>query len=112
MERKIIFYENGENKFEVAFDYDILNIHIENSHNLSTREDIVNALTYIHSTEEYKELIAAGYTRTTKSQINEWLAHSRLWNWGYKRNRTGSVDLDQNESKFRKFIYFILTFLG
>ena len=112
MNTKTIYYTFCNKEYEVTFNYDILNIHIENSHELYTREEVVNALEYIHSTEEYKKLAVAGYTRTTKSQINEWLAYNRLWNWGYKRSRTGSVDLDQNESKFRKFIYFILTLLG
>ena len=106
MNTKIIYY----NEYKVIFDYDILNIHIEDSHNLYTREEVVNALTYIHNTLEYKELAAAGYTRTLKEQVDEWIAHNVMWSWGYKRNRTGSVDLNQNESKFRKIIYSIIAF--
>lgn len=98
------------NNYKITFNYDILNIHIENSHELYTRQEVIDALDYIHSTEEYKELAAAGYTRTLKEQVDEWIAHNVMWSWGYKRNRTGSVDLNQNESKFRKFIYSIIAF--
>ena len=51
-----------------------------------------------------------GYTRTPKEQVDEWIAHNVMWSWGYKRNRTGSVDLNQNESKFRKIVYSIIAF--
>ena len=106
MNIKTIYYK----EYKVTFNYDILNIHIENSHELYTRQEVEEALTYIHSTFEYKKLVSMGYTRTLKSQIDEWRAHNVMWSWGYKRNRTGSVDLNQNESKFRKIIYSIIAF--
>ena len=106
MNEKIIYYKD----FEITFNYDILNIHIKDSHKLYTRQEVEEALTYIYFTEEYMELVEAGYTRTPKEQIDEWIAHNVMWSWGYKRSRTGSVDLDQNESKFRKIIYSIIAF--
>ena len=111
MEKKL-YYTYSDKEYEVTFNYDILSIHIEGSHELYTRQEVVDALTYIHSTEEYKELVAAGFTRTLKSQIDEWRAHNVMWSWGYKRNRTGSVDLDQGESGLRKFLYAIIAHLG
>jgi hypothetical protein len=111
MEKKI-YYTFEEKDYEITFNYDILSIHIESSHEIYSRQDVINALEFIHSTEEYKELIAAGYTRTLKEQISEWRAHNVMWSWGYKRNRTGSVDLDQGESSLRKFLYAIIACLG
>ena len=111
MEKKI-YYTFEEKDYEITFNYDILSIHIENSHEIYTREGVVDALNYIHETPEYKELVAAGYTRTYKSQVDEWRAHNVMWSWGYKRNRTGSVDLDQNETPLRKFLYKIISYLG
>lgn len=111
MEKKI-YYTFEEKDYEVTFNYDILNIHIENSHELYTRQEVIDALTYIHSTFEYKKLVSMGYTRTLKSQIDEWRAHNVMWSWGFKRSRTDSVDLDQNESKLRKFLYSIIAHLG
>ena len=112
MEKKIIYKHEEKGEFEVTFNYDTLNIHIEDSRKLYSKKLVEEALTYIHSTEEYKELVAAGYTRTYKSQLDEWRAHNVMWSWGYKRSQTGSVDLDQNESSSRKFIYSILAILG
>ena len=109
MEKKII-YKCEEGEFEVIFNYDILNIHIKDSHKLYSRQEVEDALAYIHSTFEYKKLISMGYTRTLKEQVDEWIAHNVMWSWGYRRNRTSSVDLDQNESKFRKIIYSIIAF--
>ena len=105
---KTIYYKN----FEVTFNYDNLNIHIKDSYKINSKKLVEEALNYIHSTVEYQELVAAGYTRTYKSQVDEWRAHNAMWSWGYQRSRTGSVDLDQNESSLRKFIYSILAFLG
>ena len=106
MKSKSIKYNN----LNITFYYDNLNIHIDDSYLIEGREAVASAIQYIQSTTEYKEFVKAGFSRTTGCLINEWLAHNILYKWGYQKARTGSVDLDQNESKFRKFIYFILTF--
>lgn len=106
--KKIIYYQD----YEIIFDFDNLNIHIKDSHKLYSRQAVEEALNYIHSTVEYQEFVDAGYTRTYKSQLNEWRAHNVMWSWGYKRSQTGSVDLDQNESNLRKFLYSIIACLG
>lgn len=113
MNTKTIFYNDEKNGvFEITFNYDILNIHIEDSRKLYYQEEVEKALEFIHSTPEYAEFVNAGYTRTHKSQLEEWRAHNIMWSWGYKRSRTGSVDLDQNESALRKFLYKIIAILG
>lgn len=84
-------------------------LHIENSYLIETKEGIMGALACIHETETYKHLKASGYTRTLKSEYQEWKAHNFLYKIGYKRERTKSVDIDQNETKLRKVIYAILS---
>lgn len=81
---------------------------IKNSH-LVQGEHIEKALTLIHTTQEYVFLKKNGYNRTFESEVAEWKAHNVLYRWGIARERTGTVDIDQNESKFRRFIYAILS---
>ena len=66
-------------------------------------------LEYIHTKEGYKTLCESGYTRTIKSEYREWKAHNFLYRIGFMRSRTGSVDIDQNEPMWRRFIYAILS---
>lgn len=112
MEKKIFYNDKKNGIFEITFNYDILNIHIKDSRKLYYQEDVEKALEFIHNTPEYEELVAAGYTRSPQSQVEEWRAHNIMWSWGYKRNRTGSVDLDQNETPLRKLLYKIISYLG
>lgn len=84
-------------------------IHIENSHNVKERATMEILLDYIHSTEDYKKLLEAGFTRTKGSQLREWIGHNFLYNVGYKGDQTGSVDIDQNEPKWRRFLYAIFS---
>lgn len=84
-------------------------LHIENSYLIETKEGIMRALDIIRGTKAYEELKASGYTRTPKSEYREWKAHNFLYKIGYKRERTKSVDIDQNESKLRRFVYAVLS---
>ncbi|MDO4566798.1 MAG: hypothetical protein Q4B42_05650 [Oscillospiraceae bacterium] len=40
------------------------------------------------------------YERSVSSMVLEWVAHNKLYEYGYQRNRTGSVDLDNAEDRF------------
>ena len=81
---------------------------IKNSYLITHNKDIKAVLEYIHGLDEYKKLQEAGYTRTLKSEYYEWKGHNALYLLGYQRSRTGSVDIDQNEPKWRRFLYAIL----
>lgn len=95
--------------FKVAFQYDALSFYIENSYLVKTKKDIVKILEVIHLTPEYKRLVDHGYTRTIKSEYQEWYAHNVLYNLGILRGRTGTVNINNNESKIRLFGYAILS---
>ena len=61
--------------------------------------------------EYFERIAAAGYTRTKESLIREWKAHNVLYRWGYEKERTGSVDFSQYESRGRRVAYFFLSWL-
>jgi hypothetical protein len=84
-------------------------LHIENSHILKRGKTIMAELEYIHTMDGYKELQASGYTRTIKSEYREWKGHNTLYRLGIMRNRTGSVDIDQNEPMWRRLFYAVLS---
>ncbi len=84
-------------------------LHIENSYLITSKNGIKHTLETIRKTRMYKDLKASGYTRTPESEYQEWRAHNFLYRIGYKRERTKHVDIDQNESELRKFIYAILS---
>jgi hypothetical protein len=86
-------------------------LHIENSYMVEDKSTIKLILTYIHDTDEYKALVEAGYNRTYDGEYKEWAAHNVLYRWGINRSSTRSVDINNKETKFRKFCYaFLSTF--
>ena len=94
---------------KVTFSFIDKCLHIDNSYLITSDAEIKSALRYIRKYDAYKRLQDAGYTRTPESEYQEWKAHNVLYSWGIARERTSHVDIDQNESKFRRFIYAILS---
>lgn len=84
-------------------------VSIKNSYLVTRNEDIKAVLEYIRSLDEYKKLKEFGYTRTPMSEFQEWKGHNMLYKLGYQKSRTCSVDIDQNEPKWRRFVYAILS---
>ena len=99
------------NNLKVSFDYENLNIHIQDSYLIKDSKIVENAIENILASVYFEKLAAAGYTRTSKSLIREWKAHNVLYRWGIAKERTGSVDMSQHESVFRRFCYFFLSWL-
>ena len=95
----------------VQIDYDNLNIQIKDSYRINNALDLEMAVEDIMGSVYFEKLAAAGYTRTSKSLIREWRAHNVLYRWGYEKERTGTVDFSQHESRFRRFCYFFLSWL-
>lgn len=84
-------------------------LHIKDSWRVTDVYQQEYILGVLREVEEYQELQASGYSRTLKSELREWRAHNFLYKIGYKRERTGTTDIDQKESKFRRFIFAILS---
>jgi len=45
----------------------------------------------------YESMFPSNWNRTMQSLINEWDAHNKLYNFGYKRERTADVDLNNKD---------------
>lgn len=95
--------------FKVTFDYKNLNIHIQDSWQVKDAGVLEGAINAITVSIYFDKLAAAGFTRSKKSLLREWRAHNVLYRWGYKKERTGSVDFNQNESLGRRIGYFFLS---
>lgn len=97
-------------KKRISFSYgDNPCVSIKNSYLVTRNEDIKAVLAYVRGLDEYKKLKEFGYTRTPQSEFQEWKGHNVLYKLGYQRSRTGSVDIDQNEPMWRRFVYAILS---
>lgn len=84
------------------------NIHIKDSYRIQSDEDKKQILHKIMGSHSY---VAGHYKRNFKSYLREWKAHNYLYNKNFKREQTASVDLNDNESLFRRFCYFFLSIL-
>lgn len=82
---------------------------IKDAYKLREGKTIMAELEYLHTLQGYKEMQASGYTRTIRSEYNEWKAHNFLYRIGFMRKQTKDCDIDQNEPKWRKVIYAILS---
>ena len=85
------------------------NIHIEDSCEVNTREDMQMVLTDIrinHSLEECDVL-----KRTNSSLIKEWFVHNVLYNLHLFREHTKDVDLNYPQSKIIEIAYSIAYFI-
>lgn len=81
------------------------NVHIVTSFQITDRKDKEEVIDYILKiAKEY----GFEYKRSKKSWIREWSAHNTLYQWNYQKERTGSVDLNEDESFLRRFCYFFL----
>jgi len=96
-------------KIRASIDVEHLNIHIENSYIITNKKLIRDYIDVIMNMTDFSELRKAGFTRTAKSMYNEWVAHNVLYRFGYKKEQTSNVDIDQGETLLRKFCYFILS---
>ena len=83
------------------------NIHIENSFCVPKRKDMISILNQIRKDAE---IIGITYKRSNREWVAEWRAHNLLYELDIEKDRTGSVDLDESETPFRKIIYGILSF--
>ena len=88
-----------------------LNICVKDSYKIKYSDDIEKLLDIIYNSPTFTEFKIAGYKRTLTSMRREWEAHNLLYKMGILKSRTGSTDLDNNESFIRKAGYAVLSFI-
>lgn len=93
----------GEVSLKVA--YSKMNVRVENS--FLIKDDVLKKK-FIDLIIMNGKLLGFEYKRTFDSWLREWKAHNTLYNWNYKRERTASVDLNEDESFIKRFCYFFL----
>ena len=77
------------------------NIHVRDSYKITDVSDILVIC------ETFK-IIYPQFKRSAQSWKREWIAHNWLYNHNICPVRTKGVDLDENESIFRKIMYIII----
>ena len=92
-------------KLEVWFSSS--NVHIKKSWQIEC--DSIDAC--IDLIREHGEKLGYSYKRSNKSWLKEWRAHNLLYNFNYKSLQTADVDLNEDESAIRLFMYNILSFV-
>lgn len=93
------------NNLSLMVQYSATNVHIKDSY---TIKDDALKKKFLDLIIMKGKLLGFEYKRTFNSWLCEWKAHNTLYNWGYKRERTADVDLNENESFLKRFIYSIL----
>lgn len=76
------------------------NIKICDSYKITSKEDMKNYLKFMPL-----DLVK----RSEKSCLNEWIAHNRMYKWKWFKEHSKDCDLTMNESRFRRFCYWVLS---
>lgn len=78
------------------------NVHIVDSYKIRKKADMNGIVVTIRAEAKKK-----GYTykRSNNSWVTEWRAHNYMYDKGQQRARTGSVDLNDNESRLKLLAY-------
>lgn len=86
----------------IKIQYNSQNIHIVNSYQVKTEEEMAIILMHFN--------LITGYCskRSLKSWIKEWKAHNRLYRLGFFKSHTKDCDLEENEKLYRLMAYQIL----
>ena len=81
------------------------NIHIVDSYKIRKKADMNGIVAAIRAEAKKK-----GYTykRSNSSWVTEWRAHNYMYDRGQERARTGSVDLNENESRWKLLSYSLM----
>ena len=84
------------------------NTSITDSYRIRRINDMVNVLKKIRNTCDNSYAI---HKRSIFGMVNEWRVHNLLYFLHIKRRRTGTVDLNMNQSIWTKIAYTLLSAL-
>ena len=86
--------------------FDSKNIKITESYTITDPACMLDALNLIR---EEAQRFNIQYKRTNMSWIREWKAHNMLYKAGVQKERTGSTDLNEDETLRRRLGYWFLS---
>ena len=84
------------------------NVHIVNSYKIKKKAEMNDIVKLIRAEATKKGF---KYKRTDSSWVTEWRAHNYMYDKKIDRSRTGSVDLNENESKVKLLSYSTMSLL-
>lgn len=82
------------------------NVHIVNSYKIKKKADMNEIVKLIRAEATKKGF---KYKRSNSSWVTEWRAHNYMYENKVERNRTGSVDLNENESTLKLLSYSVMS---
>lgn len=87
-----------------VYNVSVNNVHIKDSYKIISKSEMKEVLYAI----QHKHPECNTFKRSYNSLIAEWRAHNRLYRLGYKRQRTGDVDLNYPLKWYVELAYRIL----
>lgn len=84
------------------------NVHIVNSYKIKKKAEMNDIVKLIRAEAKKKGF---KYKRTDSSWVTEWRAHNYMYDKKMDRSRTGSVDLNENESRLKLLSYSTMSLL-
>jgi hypothetical protein len=94
------------NNEQIDFTITPNNIHIYDSCRITKKDDMLAILKSIREVANEQNIT---YKRTDKSWLAEWRAHNFLFEKEVEEGRTASVDLNEDETPLRLFLYRIIS---
>ena len=91
---------------EIQYNLSKENIHIADSYKIKNKSDMS---IIIRAIREDAARRGFEYKRSESSWITEWRAHNFMYECGIEKTRTGSVDLNENESKIKLIAYSLMS---
>ena len=82
-----------------------MNLHISDSYKIQDEYEIRSRVTFYYTSG------MLGHSRIIESYIHEWVAHNVLYNLGLFRSHTRDVDLNDDEPKWRLWIYDVIYYV-
>ena len=92
------------NTVEITYNLEENNCKIYNSWKIKDYKIIIEFITYLRSNQGFN-------VRSEKSYLREWKAHNLLYDLHLFRSHTVDVDLDVNEALYRRFVYFLISWM-
>ena len=86
-------------KYEISYTATKDTVKIVNSYKITKKADM-NAIVKLIRAEASK--LGFRYRRSNGSWVTEWRAHNYMYDKGVERSRTGSVDLNEKESRLKR----------